>query len=84
MSTYNLIEERLERLSERQQRLARMLLRTLRPGERERVLTEKSLVDLEINRSHQQLSYAQRVHTLTQKVPGQERTSLRALDPARR
>ena len=84
MSTYNLIEERLERLSERQQRLARMLLRTLRPGERERVLTEKSLVDLEINRSHQQLSYAQRVHTPTQKVPGQERISLRALDPARR
>ena len=84
MSTYNLIEGRLERLSERQQRLARMLLRTLRPGERERVLTEKSLVDLEINRSHQQLSYAQRVHTLTQKVPGQERISLRALDPARR
>ena len=61
-----------------------MLVRTLRPGERERVLTEKSLVDLEINRSHQQLSYAQRVHTLTQKVPGQERISLRALDPARR
>ena len=84
MSTYNLIEERLERLSERQQRLARMLVRTLRPGERERVLTEKSLVDLEINRSHQQLSYAQCVHTLTQKVPGQEQTSLRALDPARR
>ena len=84
MSTYNLIEERLERLSERQQRLARMLLRTLRPGDRERVLTEKSLVDLEINRSHQQLSYAQRVPTLTQKVPGQERISLRALDPARR
>ena len=84
MSTYNLIEERLERLSERQQRLARMLLRTLRPGERERVLTEKSLVDLEINRSHQQLSYAQRVHTPTQKVPGQEQISLRALDPARR
>ena len=84
MSSYNLVEKRLEGLSERQQRLARMLVRTLRPGERERVLTEKSLVDLEINRSHQQLSYAQRVHTLTQKVPGQERISLRALDPARR
>ena len=42
MSTYNLKEERL---SERQQRLARMLLSTLRPGERERILTEKTLVD---------------------------------------
>ena len=84
MSTYNLIEERLERLSERQQCLARMLVRTLRPGERERVLTEKSLVDLEINRSHQQLSYAQCVYTPTQKVPGQEQISFRALDPARR
>lgn len=84
MSTYNLIEERLERLSERQQRLARMLLRTLRPGERERVLTEKSLVDSEINRAHQQLSYAQRVYTPTLKVPGQEQISLRALDSARR
>ena len=66
MSTYNVMEERLERLSERQQRLARMLLSALRPGERERVLTEKALVDSEINRAHQQLVYAQRVYTPTQ------------------
>ena len=84
MSSYNLIEKRLERLSERQQRLARMLVRTLRPGERERVLTEKSLVDSAINRAHRQLSYAQRVYMPTQKVPGQEQISLRALDSARR
>lgn len=66
MSTYNLIEERLERLSERQQRLARMLDSTLHPGERERVLTEKSLVDSEINRTHKQLAHVQRGYTPTQ------------------
>ena len=64
MSTYNLIEERLEQLSERQQRLARMLLGTLRPGERERILTEKTLVDSEINRAHKQITYIPRGYVL--------------------
>lgn len=60
----NLIEKRLQHLSERQQRLARMLLSTLRPGERERILTEKTLVDSEINRAHQQLTYVPRGYVL--------------------
>ncbi len=64
MSDFKLIEDRLERLSNRQQHLARLLLTTLRPHEREKVLTEKTLVDAEVNSAHRQLNYVQRGYRL--------------------
>ena len=58
--TIKIIEDRLERLSLQQSHLARLLLTTLRPGEREKLLTEKTLVDAEVNTAHKQLALVQR------------------------
>ncbi len=64
MTTTKLLEDRLEHLSDRQSHLARLLLTTLRPGVREKILTEKTLVDNELNTAHKQLAYAQRGYGL--------------------
>ena len=60
MKNLELLEDRLERLSQRQQHLANLLLTTLPPGERQKTLVEKTLVDNEVNQAHRHIAYVQR------------------------
>ena len=64
METTKWLEGRLRQLAQRQQELDQELRRTLPPGKREDIYTEKTLVDTEINHTHKQLAYVQRGYRL--------------------
>ena len=60
MTNLELLEDRLERLSQRQQHLAQLLLTTLQPNQRQQIIDEQTIVTNEIHHAHKQIDYAQR------------------------
>ncbi len=56
-ATTKWLEDRLTRLSNRQAYLERLLLTTLQPGERQKVIDERTIVTSEIQHAHKQINY---------------------------
>ncbi len=63
-STTKWLEDRLTRLSNRQAYLERLLLTTLQPGERQKVIDERTIVTSEIQHAHKQINYVERGYKL--------------------